>query len=46
MVLIGTGPDHYLSFCFWSTGLRPIYVMFFNFLPISFQMKNNDDMWL
>ena len=29
-----------------STGLRPIYVMFFKFLPISFQMKNNDDMWL
>ena len=27
------------------TGLRPIYVMFFKFLPISFQMKNNDDMW-
>ena len=27
-------------------GLRPIYVMFFKFLPISFQMKNNDDMWL
>ena len=29
-----------------STGLRPIYVMFFKFLPISFQMKNKDDMWL
>ena len=29
-----------------DTGLRPIYVMFFKFLPISFQMKNNDDMWL
>ena len=29
-----------------ATGLRPIYVMFFKFLPISFQMKNNDDMWL
>ena len=29
-----------------STGLRPIYVIFFKFLPISFQMKNNDDMWL
>ena len=29
-----------------GTGLRPIYVMFFKFLPISFQMKNNDDMWL
>ena len=28
------------------TGLRPIYVMFFKFLPISFQMKNNDEMWL
>ena len=28
------------------TGLRLIYVMFFKFLPISFQMKNNDDMWL
>ena len=28
------------------TGLRPIYVIFFEFLPISFQMKNNDDMWL
>ena len=27
------------------TGLRPIYVIFFKFLPISFQMKNNDDMW-
>ena len=31
---------------FRSTGLRPIYVMFFKLLPISFQMKNNDDMWL
>ena len=29
-----------------STGLRPIYVMFFKFLLISFQMKNNDNMWL
>ena len=29
-----------------STGLRPIYVIFFEFLPISFQMKNNDDMRL
>ena len=29
-----------------STGLRPIYVIFFKFLPYSFQMKNNDDMWL
>ena len=28
------------------TGLRPIYVIFFAFLPISFQMKNNDDMRL
>ena len=28
------------------TGLRPIYVIFFEFLPISFQMKNNDDMRL
>ena len=28
------------------TGLRPIYVMFFKFLSISFQMKNNDDVWL
>ena len=28
------------------TGLRPIYVIFFECLPISFQMKNNDDMWL
>ena len=28
------------------TGLRPIYVMFFKFLPIRFQMKNNGDMWL
>ena len=27
-------------------GLRPIYVIFFEFLPISFQMKNNDDMRL
>ena len=25
------------------TGLRPIYVIFFKFLPISFQMKNNDE---
>ena len=29
-----------------GTGLRPIYVIFFEFLPISFQMKNNDDMRL
>ena len=29
----------------YHTGLRPIYVMFFKFLPISFQMKN-DDLWL
>ena len=29
-----------------ATGLRPIYVMFFKFFPISFRMKNNDDMWL
>ena len=29
-----------------GTGLRPIYVMFFKYLPISFQMKNNDEMWL
>ena len=28
------------------TGLRPIYVMFFKFLLISFHMKNNDDMLL
>ena len=28
------------------TGLRPIYVMFFKFLLVSFQMNNNDDMWL
>ena len=27
-----------------ATGLRPIYMMFFKFLLISFQMKNNDDM--
>ena len=27
-------------------GVRPIYVIFFEFLPISFQMKNNDDMRL
>ena len=32
-------PYHY-------TGLRPIYVIFFEFLPISFQMKNHDDMRL
>ena len=31
---------------FKDTGLRPIYVIFFEFLPISFQMKNNDDMRL
>ena len=31
---------------FYLTGLRPIYVIFFDFLPISFQMKNNDDMRL
>ena len=31
---------------FIFTGLRPIYVIFFEFLPISFQMKNNDDMTL
>ena len=29
-----------------GTGLRPIYVIFFEFLPISFQMKNNDDIRL
>ena len=29
-----------------ATGLRPIYVIFFELLPISFQMKNNDDMRL
>ena len=29
-----------------ATGLRPIYVIFFEFLPISFQMKHNDDMRL
>ena len=29
-----------------STGLRPIYVIFFEFLPISFKIKNNDDMRL
>ena len=28
------------------TGLRPIYVIFFEVLPISFQMKNNGDMVL
>ena len=27
-------------------GFETIYVMFFKFLPISFQMKNNDEMWL
>ena len=32
--------------CFRFTGLRPIYAMFFKFLPISFQMKNYDEMWL
>ena len=26
-----------------ATGLRPIYVIFFEFLPFSFKMKNNDD---
>ena len=35
-----------VEFIFTSTGLRPIYVVFFEFLPISFQMKNNDDMRL
>ena len=38
-----------LSTNFWDsprTCLRPIYVMFFKFLVISFQMKNNDDRWL
>ena len=34
----------FLHVCY--TGLRPIYVIFFEFLPISFQMKNNDDMRL
>ena len=29
-----------------DTGLRPIYLMFFKFLPISFHIKNNDDMWI
>ena len=29
-----------------TTGLRPIYVIFFKFLPISFQIKNNDEIWL
>ena len=30
----------------FHTGLRPIYVIFFEILPISFQLKNNDDMRL
>ena len=48
--------EHFLNECplivfagyvYYSyTGLRAIYVMFFKFLQISFQMKNNDDMWL
>ena len=36
----------FLSVTLDHTGLRPIYVIFFEFLPISFQMKNNDDMRL
>ena len=32
-------------FFIFTMGLRPIYVMFFKFFPISFQMKNNDEMW-
>ena len=35
-----------ISFGVSVTGLRPIYMIFFEFLPISFQMKNNDDMRL
>ena len=35
-----------MPFLATCTGLRPIYVMFFKVLPISFQMKNNDEMWL
>ena len=27
-----------------ATGLRPVYVIIFKFLLISFQMQNNDDM--
>ena len=34
----------FYTIAFIATGLRPIYVMFFKFLPINFQMKNNDDM--
>ena len=30
------------EFLFSYTGL----IFFFTFLPVSFQMKNNDDMWL
>ena len=30
---------------FLAMGLRSIYVMFFKFLLISFQIKNNDDLW-
>ena len=36
----------HLFYIFRATGLRLIYVMFFKLLPISFQMKNNNDKWL
>ena len=35
-----------LAIYYQITGLRPIYVMFFKFMDISFQMKNNYDIWL
>ena len=33
----------HVLYYFVCTGLGPIYVIFFEFLPISFQMKNNDE---
>ena len=36
----------FVVFVYYYTGLRSIYVIFFEILPISFQMENNDDMRL
>ena len=38
--------DFSAQFPNFFTGLRPFYLIFFTFLLISFEMKNNDDMWL
>ena len=36
-------PSYHVFLYGFETHLRDV---FFNFLPISFQMKNNDEMWL